>query len=106
MRNSGFATEATFRQQAENISNKKVQEHHIGKKSNAVLQQEFFSLVNQIGNTATVEESNKFARKWNQTIKEILNLKDGELILSSFKQKYSNLGRIPPNEIKIIKEDE
>ncbi len=80
------------REHAEHISKKKEKPHHIGKKTSAVFQQEYFSLVN-------VKESFR-DHNWTQKFKvlkeEILKLKDGEAIYLSFRNKYQNVGRLPP----------
>ena len=71
------------REQAKNITDKKVKEHFIGKKGNAVYQQEYFSLVNQKNRD----------HNWKQKFK-VLNEeleKNNPDLLSSLKIKYQHL---------------
>ena len=70
------------REQAKNITDKKVKEHFIGKKGNAVYQQEYFSLVNQKNRD----------HNWKQKFK-VLNEeleKNNPELLASLKIKYQN----------------
>ena len=70
------------REQAKNITNKKVKEHFIGKKGNAVYQQEYFSLVNQKNRD----------HNWKQKFK-VLNEeleKNNPGLLASLKIKYQD----------------
>ena len=71
------------REQAKKITNKKVKEHFIGKKGNAVYQQEYFSLVNQKNRD----------HNWKQKFK-VLNEeleKNNPELLASLKIKYQYL---------------
>ena len=79
------------RSYAEHITEKKEKPHHIGKKSGAVLQQEFFSAIN----TKEAFRDSKWKKTYSEIVENILKLKEGDLILSSFKSKYGHLGRIP-----------
>ena len=81
----------TTRDYAEHITKKKEKPHHIGKKSGAVLQQEFFSAIN----TKESFRDSKWKKTYSEIVENILKLKDGALILQSFKSKYNQLGRIP-----------
>ena len=67
------------RKQAEKITKGETKEHHIGKKSNATLQQLFFSLVND--NNRTEE----WIKKYNSLIKQIPSD-----LLASLKNKYQS----------------
>ena len=82
-------TKKSPREQSEDISKDKEKPHHIGKKSGAVLQQEFFSLIN-------VKEAFR-NKKWWDNWKELdKNLSTHNPSLrSSLESKYGNLGRIP-----------
>ena len=81
----------TPREHAKEISEGKEEPHHIGKKSVAVLQQEYFSLIN----IKEAFRDEKWLVTWKQLTKDILQFEDGNLILASFEAKYGNLGRIP-----------
>ena len=86
--------EFNFRKQAKDISKGKIVPQHIGQKTGATLQQEFFSIVNSTQPSDLEDE--KFIAKWNKMKKEILSLPDGELVYSSFRSKYQNLNRMLP----------
>ncbi len=94
----GFLDNKSPREISKEITDGKRENQHIGKKSNAVLQQLFFSMVNESQAIMSEEEQEKFNKKYRALVKEIKNNKDGNLLLDSFKQKYSYLGRIPPDE--------
>ncbi len=92
-----YLDKSTPREIAKEISEGKRENQHIGKKSIAVLQQMFFSLLNGAFSEKSESELKKFNDEWESMIKEIKSLPDGENALNSFKQKYSYLGRIPPD---------
>ena len=79
------------RKEAEEISEGKEEPHHIGKKTVAVLQQEYFSLIN----IKEAFRDEKWLETWKELTNDILKLEEGNLILASFEAKYGNLGRIP-----------
>ncbi len=83
--------EEEARLHAEHISEDKEKPHFIGKPTVAVLQQTFFSLLN----TKEAFRDDKWLTQWNKMKKDILSLKDGNLVYSSFRSKYGSLGRIP-----------
>ena len=93
----GFLTKETPREISKEITEGKREPQHIGKKSNAVLQQEFFSMINESQAIMSKEEQEKFNKKYQSLVREIKNMPDGDLLLDSLKQKYSYLGRIPPD---------
>ena len=82
------------RLEAEKITKKETPEKFIGKKSIAVLQQEYFSLLN-VKEPFRIES---WLNSYHKVVKQILSLDDGANALSSFKSKYGYLGRIPPDE--------
>ena len=86
-----FDRKKTPREQAKDISEGKEKPHHIGKKSGAVLQQEYFSLIN----IKEAFRDEKWLKTWQQLTKDILAHDEGNLILASFEAKYGHLGRIP-----------
>ena len=79
------------REESKEISEGKEKPHHIGKKSTAVLQQEFFSLIN----TKEAFRDEKWEKKWAEMRDSTLSHEEGNLILASFESKYGHLGRIP-----------
>ena len=86
--------ESNFRKQAKDISKGKIINQHLSSKTGAVLQQEFFSIVNS---TQPSDLENKdFIAKWEKMKKEILSLPDGQAVYSSFRSKYQSLGRMLP----------
>ncbi len=86
-----FDKKKTPREQAKDISEGKEKPHHIGTKNVAVLQQEYFSLIN----TKEAFRNEEWRETWDQLTKDILELGEGNLILASFESKYGHLGRIP-----------
>ncbi len=86
-----FDKKKTPREQSKDISEGKEEPHHIGKKSVAVLQQEYFSLIN----IKEAFRDEKWLKTWKELTANILELGEGNLILASFESKYGNLGRIP-----------
>jgi len=73
------------REQAKNITDKKVKEHFIGRKGNAVYQQEFFSLLNLKEHLRDHNWKQKF-----KVLNEELEKNNPEL-LSSLRIKYQFL---------------
>lgn len=82
----------TPREHAEEITENKEKPHHVGRKTNAVLQQEFMSLIN----TKEAFRDDEWLKKYRALEKTVFIKENGNLILSSFKSKYGHLGRIPP----------
>ena len=64
--------------------------HVVGKKTGAILQQEFWSIVNEMN-----LQNPKIVEKYNKLKKEILELKDGQAIYESFRIKYGKT-KLPP----------
>ena len=81
----------TPRKQAEEITEGKEKPHHIGKKSVAVLQQEYFSLIN----IKEAFRDDEWLAKWKDMTENLISIEDGNLVLASFESKYGHLGRIP-----------
>lgn len=75
------------RTKAKSISNGSEKESHIGKKTNAVLDYEYFSLIN----VKPMFRGKDWFKKWNETTKE--GIKRG--IHYSLLQKYQYLNKIP-----------
>ena len=75
--------------------------HRVGKLTGAIAQQRFMSFINEHDTKlANVYKDSyeKWLKEYQQFIKEVKALPDGDLLLDSFKQKYSELGRIPPDK--------
>ncbi len=86
-----FKLNKTPREQSSDITKGKSEPHHIGKKSNAVLQQLFFSLIN----TKEGFRDEKWKKNFHELKDEILSKPDGSSLWTSFGSKYGHLGRIP-----------
>ncbi len=74
--------------------------HRVGKLTRPIAQQRFFSFINEHDKElANVYKDSyeKWLKEYQAFIKEVKALPDGGLLLDSFKQKYSYLGRIPPD---------
>jgi len=82
--------ESSAREQAEKISSGESEPHHIGKKTNKVLIQEYFSLIN----VKRMFRNKKWQNKWNEVTTDLRKLPASErssIIESALKMK--NKGR-------------
>ena len=74
------------REHAEHISEGKEEPHHLGKKTNAVLQQEFYQLMINFNPNLSKTEKEKYESKVKENIQELEKLG----ILSSIMNKYGS----------------
>ncbi len=88
------------REISKEITQGKKEPQRLGKLTRPIAQQRFFSFINEHDKElANVYKDSyeKWLKEYQAFIKEVKNLPDGDLLLDSLKQKYSYLGRIPPD---------